>query len=115
MDRIHYAGDSILTGSEIAHALLEYAQALAVAGTSATVVIPVVDEHDGSIERSELLIGPASQLISDTEQSPHPDAIDHDLVRRMHDEAAWLRQHGSHSPSAVTSADGGEAVADFDL
>jgi hypothetical protein len=115
MDRIHYAGDSILTGTEIAHALLEYAQALAVAGTSATVDIPVVDERDGSIGRSELLIGPASQLISDTEQSPYEDVIDHDLVTRMHDEAARLRRHGAHVPSAVTGSDDGEAVPDFDL
>jgi hypothetical protein len=114
MDRIHYAGDSILTGTEIAHALLEYAQALAVAGTSATVEIPVV-ERDGSIGRSELLIGPASQLISDTEESPYEDAIDHELVTRMHDEAARLRQHGAHVPSAVTNADAGEPIPDFDL
>ena len=114
MDRIHYAGDSILTGTEIAHALLEYAQALAVAGTSATVDIPVVNEQDGSIGRSELLIGPASQLTSDSEESPYDDPIDHDLVTRMHDEAARLRQHGSHAPAAVTSAEDVEARSDFD-
>src|SRR4051794_5913650 len=103
MDRIHYAGDSILTGTEIARALLEYAQALALAGTSATVDIPVVNEQDGSIGRSELLIGPASQLISDTEESPYDDAIDQELVSRMHDETARLRRHGSDAPRAVTS------------
>ena len=115
MDRIHYAGDSNLTGTEIARALLEYAQALAVAGSSATVDIPVVDQRDGSIGRSELLIGPASQLISDSEDSPYDDPIDNDLVTRMHDEAARLRQHGSDAPSAVTSADDGEPISDFDL
>lgn len=115
MDRIHYAGDSILTGTEIAHALLEYAQALSQAGTSATVEIPMVDERDGSIGRSELLIGPASQLISDTEESPYDDAIDHALVTRMRDEAARLRQHGAHVPSAVTGSAEGEPIPDFDL
>ena len=44
MDRIHYAGDSILTGTDIAHAMLEYARALAQVGSSATVEIPTVDE-----------------------------------------------------------------------
>lgn len=115
MDRIHYAGDSILTGTEIARALLEYAQALAVAGTSATVDIPIVNEADGSIGRSELLIGPASQLISDTEESPYDDVLDPDLVTRMYDEAARLRRHGSHVPSAVTAVDDGEPIPDFDL
>ena len=70
MDRIHYAGDSILTGTDIARALLAYAQALAVAGTSATVDIPVVNERDGSIGRSELLIGPASQLTGERLSGP---------------------------------------------
>ena len=91
MDRIHYAGDSILTGSEIARALLDYAQALAVAGTSATVDIPVVDEGDGSIGRSELLIGPASQLISDTEEEGH------ELPPR----ADWTRGLLRHGDSSV--------------
>ncbi len=115
MDRIHYAGDSVLTGTEIARALLEYAQALAVADTSATVDIPVVNESDGSIGRSELLIGPASQLISDTEESPYEDAIDHKLVTWMHDEAARLRRHGSVAPGAVTSGDDRDAIPDFDV
>ena len=115
MDRIHYAGDSILTGTEIARALLEYAQALAVAGTSATVDIPVVDERDGSIGRSELLIGPASQLISDTEDSPYDDAIDHDLVTHMYDEAARLRRYGADAPTAVTGVEENNPVEDFDI
>ena len=115
MDRIHYAGDSILTGTEIARALLEYAQALAVAGTSATVDIPVVDEQDGSIGRSELLVGPASQLMSDTVESPYDDAIDHDLVTRMNAEAERLRRHGSDAPSAVINTEDRDAIPDFDL
>ena len=40
MHRIHYAGTSILTGSAIAIALVDYAQALAEVGSSATVDVP---------------------------------------------------------------------------
>ena len=60
MDRIHYAGDSVVTGSAIARAVLEYAKALAKANQSETVEIPTL-ASDGSISRSTLLIGPASQ------------------------------------------------------
>ncbi|QEW00752.1 hypothetical protein F6J84_12005 [Microbacterium caowuchunii] len=100
MDRIHYAGDAILTGTEIARALLDYAQALAQAGTSATVDIPTVNA-DGSPGRSEVLVGPASQLISDSEESPHPDPVDEDLVARLGAESRRLRSYGLARPEAV--------------
>ena len=87
MDRIHYAGNSVLTGSAIAEALLEYAEALAKAGTSATVDIPTREE-DGSLGRSKLLIGPASQLISDEEDSDYDEVIDEDLVASFRAETA---------------------------
>lgn len=102
MDRIHYAGDSILTGTEIAHALLDYAQALAEVGASATVEIPTISA-DGAPGRSEVLVGPASQLIASAEDSPHPELTDADLVARLRAEAARLRSFGITSPQAVVS------------
>lgn len=63
MHRIHYS-DSVLPGTAIAEALLDYAQALAEADTSATVEIPTMND-DGSPGHSQLLVGPASQLISE--------------------------------------------------
>lgn len=94
MDRLHYAGHSILTGSEIARAILDYAKALAEAGTSATIDVPTLNE-DGSLGRSELLIGPASQLISDSETSDFEDIVDEQFVARMREEAARVRTHGA--------------------
>ena len=91
MDRIHYAGDSVLTGSAIARALLEYAEVLAKAGTSATVDIPTREE-DGSVGRSKFLIGPASQLVSDVEESEYEELVDDDLVEYFRAETAVLRQ-----------------------
>lgn len=114
MDRIHYAGDSVLTGTAIAQAVLEYAHALAVAGTSATVVIPTVNA-DGSRGRSELLIGPASQLISNKEESPFEEATDGELVAWMGEEAARLRLHGAHSPTAEVSSAPAAEWSDFDV
>lgn len=65
MEVIHYAGDSILTGSELAHALLEYAEALALRNSSATVEIPSRLEG-GAIGTAHFLIGPSSQLVSES-------------------------------------------------
>lgn len=93
MDRIHYAGDSVLTGTKIAQALLEYAQALAKTGGSATVDIPTREE-DGSLGRSLILIGPASQLIADAEDSAYDEVIDDEVVAHITGETAKLRRPG---------------------
>jgi hypothetical protein len=99
MDRIHYAGDSVLTGSAIAKALLEYAEVLAEAGTSATVEIPTRDE-DGSLGRSSLLIGPASQLISDAEETEYEEVVDEDLVAYFRAETATYTSAPASEPPA---------------
>lgn len=101
MHRITYAGSSILTGTDIAHALLSYAQALALADTSATVEIPTIDEN-GRIGQSELLVGPASQLIADAEESSFDELLDPALVATLREQAASLRAHGVSSATALT-------------
>lgn len=58
MKRINYAGDSLVTSSAVADALLEFATHV---GSSVTVQIPVLEES-GKIAPHTLLIGPASQL-----------------------------------------------------
>ncbi|GAA1962272.1 hypothetical protein [Microbacterium deminutum] len=98
MDRLHYAGHSVITGTAIAHALLGYAQALAQANGSATVQIPTVND-DGSPGRSEMLVGPSSQLISDAEESEHEEVTDEVLVTYLREEAVTLRTQGM--PSSV--------------
>jgi hypothetical protein len=99
MDRIHYAGDSVLTGTRIAQALLEYGQALAKTGASATVDIPT-REDDGSLGRSRLLIGPASQLIADAEESDHDEIVDDEVVAYFERETAKLRRPGGPGHSS---------------
>jgi hypothetical protein len=98
MDRIHYAGDSILTGTEIAHALLDYARALAQVGSSDTVVIPTITA-DGQSGRSEILVGPASQLISDSDDSELDEVVDEDLVTDLRARADHVRRYGTSAPA----------------
>lgn len=100
MDRIHYAGDSCVTGTEIARALLDYAQALAQVGTSATVDVPTLND-DGSSGRTEFLVGPASQIVSSAEDSTHEDVVDEGLVAFLKTEATRLRSYGQASPTAA--------------
>jgi hypothetical protein len=82
MDQIQYAGNTLVTGSDIAHAVLAYAQALASNGDSATVSIPVLHE-DGSVVTAEVLIGPASQLITEPYESSAPELEDADTIARL--------------------------------
>ena len=82
MHRIHYAGDSVLTGSAIARALIEYAEMLAKAATATTLGIPT-REPDGSIGSTTMLVGPASQLIADAEHSEYEELVDEVLVERL--------------------------------
>src|SRR3546814_11192029 len=104
MDRIHYAGDSLLTGSEIARALLDYAQALAQAGTAATVDIPTVNE-DGVVGRSEILVGPASQLLSSAEEASAEDVVDAALVAQLAEKSENHRRHGHEDTTATVPED----------
>jgi hypothetical protein len=113
MDRIHYAGDSILTGTAIAAALLEYAAALARADASETVRIPTREE-DGSEGRSTLLIGPASQLTADSEESEFDELVDEQLVARFKAEADLVMRKKYPRPVAAHSDDRSEADPEAD-
>jgi hypothetical protein len=88
MDRIHYAGSSVLTGTAIARALLNYAEALALSESSVTVDIPIRQE-DGEVGRAAILIGPASQLFAESEDDGE-ELVDEELVERITREAARL-------------------------
>lgn len=110
MDRIHYAGHSVVTGTAIAETLLDYAQALAQANASATVRIPTLND-DGSLGRSEVLVGPSSQLMSDSEESEHDDIVDDVLLTYLRQETAKVRAHGI--PSAVAEFRVGGADGDW--
>ena len=81
MHRIHYAGDSITTGSKIARALLEYAQALAQESASATVAVPTLEDN-GARGQVELLIGPGSQLTAHVLPGHDEMSVDDGHVQR---------------------------------
>lgn len=89
MERIHYADGAILTGTDIARALMAYAEALAKRNTSATVDIPF-REGEGGIGRASFLIGPASQIVAETVESDFEEVRDPALVAHLQQETLRL-------------------------
>ena len=54
---IMYAGETLMTGNEIAEALLDYSAALAESGSASTVEIPTISD-DGTRSTAKVLVGP---------------------------------------------------------
>ena len=99
MKRIFHSGGSIVTGSDIADAVLLYVEALHNRSEAAVVDIPVVGEN-GLVQRAQLLIGPASQLVSVSAESLTPELVDLETTAWLRDQAesrtmtsaAWTRE-----------------------
>ncbi|SDH57974.1 hypothetical protein [Microbacterium pygmaeum] len=77
-----YAGAELMTGDDIAEAVLEYCAALAESEAAETLDIPVV-EPDGTIGRARLLLGPASQIVARSVESDWPELEDVPTVERV--------------------------------
>jgi hypothetical protein len=63
MRTIAYLSQVLVTDDTIAELVVEYARALAVGETADTVTIPTLDRN-GAIAHVDLLLGPASQMLS---------------------------------------------------
>jgi hypothetical protein len=97
MELIHYADGSILTGTTIAQALVEYAKVLAANGAAATVEIPT-REGDGTVGHATFLLGPASQIVAVEAISQLDEVVDDELVRYL--EVETTRQRGGEVRAA---------------
>ena len=77
-----YAGAELMTGDDIAEAVLEYCAALAETASAETVDIPVV-EADGSVRSARLLLGPTSQIVSRDVETDMPELEDAATMERL--------------------------------
>jgi hypothetical protein len=111
MQLIHYADGSVLTGTSIARALVDYAQVLASHGTADTVEIPT-READGSVGQATFLLGPASQIVAVGVQSEFDELRDDDLVGFLVAETA--RQRGGEVRPAEQDANSAPATLEWD-
>lgn len=110
MRKIVYAGTAFYTGDALAEALLEYGRALARHNIADTVFVPG-RTLQGDRDRIEVLIGPASQIVSEPVDLVGSEIEDAELVDHLGELTAQLAPH----KPAVESADGGEAAGrDFD-
>ena len=80
MKSILYSGGTVITGDDIADAVLEYASELARHESSDTLEIPTVDA-EGQTGRTKLLLGPASQFVVAQSTVPAEDPVDDELVK----------------------------------
>ena len=113
MDRIHYAGDTFLTGTAIAEAVLQYAKVLAQNESSDSVDIPVYDPASGT-SRASFLIGPASQIASRIEKTDIEEIVDEELLADLAERTALLG-HAAAVPGPESAAYDLLAVDDLDI
>lgn len=111
MRRIVYAGSAFYTGDTLAETLLEYARALARHGIADTVFVPGRTTQ-GDYDRVELLLGPASQIVSEPVELMGAELEDADLVAHLRELTAKLAPHKPQSESAE-EADGADS-RDYD-
>jgi hypothetical protein len=79
MKRIFHAGGSVVTGSDLADAVLHYAEKLSGRGVVEVVDIPVICDG-GQVGRAQFLIGASSQLTSVTSPPGFRELVDLDIT-----------------------------------
>ncbi|OII12098.1 hypothetical protein [Curtobacterium sp. MCBA15_008] len=100
MKYINYDGSMILTGDAIADAVLDYAAILGANSRTDTVAIPAVAD-DGSVTRTTVLLGPASELTLSAAPDDELEPEDRAFIRHLRDAAQRV---GDELP---VDADGG--------
>lgn len=84
MKRIYHPGGSIVTGSALADAVMQYAEALSNRRETDVVDIPVI-AADGSHGRAQFLIGSSSQLVSVTNAGSEPELTELATIQALKD------------------------------
>lgn len=82
MKRIHYASGSLLTGDEIADAVVRFAATLATNAAAAEVRAPAILDT-GKVGEALLLLGPASQILAETESYEGAELRSADFVAEL--------------------------------
>jgi hypothetical protein len=82
MKHIHYDNTTILTGDDIADAVIEYAAALSGGDRADTVAVPSI-APDGTRTTTKILIGPASEVVIEDAEDDQLEDEDGDFVERL--------------------------------
>ncbi|MFJ3491039.1 hypothetical protein [Leifsonia aquatica] len=89
MRKIIYGGTSIFTGDRIADAILDYGAALAGASQADVIDFPGRDAS-GELRELRLLLGPASQMVSEDVDIEWPEILSPETVAHLDDLTAFL-------------------------
>ncbi len=104
MKSISYAGSRLMTGDDIAQAVLEYSAALSDAATAATVEIPVLTEQGGR-SHAILLVGPASQIVAEDVRTNFAELVDAATVDLLHQKTSEHRPVASEASAQMPTFD----------
>ena len=96
-----YAGEELMTGDDIADALLTLSVALAGTGSASTVEIPTIS-GDGTRSTVKVLVGPASQIVARPVESSYEELRDPHVVAHLAALTAELRP-GQNYPSPTST------------
>ena len=77
--KLDYAGGEVLVSNALSHALAEFSAHIARTGGSDNLTIPVLT-LDGIRGNAEVVVGPASQLLSSPTDVPEVDLDDDDAI-----------------------------------
>jgi hypothetical protein len=111
MKRIHYAGGSLLTGDDIADALVRLAEALALNNRAAEIHAPALtDRH--TVTDVTLLMGPASQMLAEAEPYDGDELEDRSFVEEME---ARVRELAPQRAGFVQNGTDGLDDVDIDM
>lgn len=89
MRRIVYAGTAFYTGDALAEAVMQYARALARHGIADTVFVPG-RTLQGDRDSIEVLLGPASQIVSEPVELDGAEIQDAGLLRSLAEKTSEL-------------------------
>ncbi|NQX11549.1 hypothetical protein HQQ80_07930 [Microbacteriaceae bacterium VKM Ac-2855] len=108
MRRLHFAGDSILVGDDVARAIEEYAMHLARRQGADLLILPATSRRD----RIDLLLGPSSQLFSEAAEGPTGDEGDESILADIR-----ARQQGERTAGHPLFEEQPQSteISDFDL
>lgn len=104
MKVINYAGTELVTGDDIAAAVMEYSAALAQESTAVAVEIPVLKD-DGTRVMASILIGPASQIVAEHVETGFEELIDDEVVEGLHARRRSLHPVAQTKTAAPTQRD----------
>ncbi|MDR6612837.1 hypothetical protein [Leifsonia sp. 1010] len=105
MRKIVYAGSTFYTGDALAEALMDYARALARHDIADTIFVPG-RTMQGDTDKVELLIGPASQIVSEPVELMGVEIEDDELVAQLRSLTAQLAPRKPTAEPADGSGDG---------